>query len=108
MPEKKKNEMKVPDGCISPDGKVSRESAAMSALFDSKQENLLLKGGRTHRLSIGGVTLEIVPSSNLSPQQVFNMYVKFIKELKELHGDKHLSAMPQPASQENGLGGLFG
>tara|TARA_R100000234_G_C4913456_1_gene140933 strand:- start:320 stop:643 length:324 start_codon:yes stop_codon:yes gene_type:complete len=107
MPEKKKNEMKVPDGCISPDGKVSRESAAMSALFDSKQENLLLKGGRTHRLSIGGVTLEIVPSSKLSPQQVFNMYIKFLKELKELHGDKHLSATPQPPSQE-GIGGLFG
>ena len=95
MPEQKKNEMTDSD-------------RFKSLYFDSSQENLLLKGGRTHRLSIGGVTLEIVPSSNLSPQQVFNMYVKFIKELKELHGDKHLSAMPQPASSENGLGGLFG
>jgi hypothetical protein len=104
MPEKKKkNEMKAP----SSDGNVSREGNTMSALFESNQENLLLKGGRTHRLSIGGVTLEIVPSSKLSPQQVFNMYIKFIKELKELHGDKHLAATPQPPSQE-GISGLFG
>ena len=98
MPEKKKNEMKK---------EVSREGSTMSALFESNQENLLLKGGRTHRIRIGGVTLEIVPSSKLSAQQVFNMYIKFIKELKELHGDKHLSATPQPPSQE-GIGGLFG
>tara|TARA_R100000278_G_C5422216_1_gene146986 strand:+ start:206 stop:493 length:288 start_codon:yes stop_codon:yes gene_type:complete len=78
-----------------------------SLFFDSSQENLLLKGGRTHKLSIGGVTLEIVPSSKLSPQQVFNMYIKFLKELKELHGDKHLLAPPQTPSSE-GLSGLFG
>ena len=97
MPEKKKNEMKK---------EVSREGSTMSALFESNQENLLLKGGRTHRLSIGGVTLEIVPSSKLSPQQVFNMYIKFLKELKELHGDKHLLA-PKEAPSSDGLSGLF-
>ena len=97
MPEQKKNEMTDSD-------------RFKSLYFDSSQENLLLKGGRTHRLSIGGVTLEIVPSSKMSPKQVFNMYIKFLKELKELkelHGDKHLSATPQPPSQE-GIGGLFG
>ena len=79
MPEKKKNEMTYSD-------------RFKSLYFDSSQENLLLKGGRTHRLSIGGVTLEIVPSSKMSPKQVFNMYIKFLKELKDLHGDKHLLA----------------
>ena len=95
MPEKKKNEVEM-----------TKESAAMSALFDSKQENLLLKGGRTHRLSIGGVTLEIVPSSKMSPKQVFNMYIKFLKELKELHGDKHLLA-PKEVPSSDSLSGLF-
>ena len=70
MPEQKKNEMTDSD-------------RFKSLYFDSSQENLLLKGGRTHRLSIGGVTLEIVPSSKMSPKQVFNMYIKFLKELKE-------------------------
>ena len=94
MPEHKKNEMTDSD-------------RFKSLYFDSSQENLLLKGGRTHRLSIGGVTLEIVPSSKMSPKQVFNMYIKFLKELlKELHGDKHLLA-PKEAPNSDGLSGLF-
>ena len=94
MPEKKKNEMTDSD-------------RFKSLYFDSSQENLLLKGGRTHRLSIGGVTLEIVPSSKMSPKQVFNMYIKFLKELKDLHGgDKHLLA-PKEAPSSDGLSGLF-
>jgi len=93
MPEQKKNEMIDND-------------RFKSLYFDSSQENLLLKGGRTHRLSIGGVTLEIVPSSKMSPKQVFNMYIKFLKELKELHGDKHLLA-PKEAPSNDSLAGLF-
>ena len=95
MPEKKKNEMTDSD-------------RFKSLYFDSSQENLLLKGGRTHRLSIGGVTLEIVPSSKMSPKQVFNMYIKFLKELKELHGDKHLLAPKDEQPNTDGLAGLFG
>ncbi len=91
-----------------PKTEQEKKERYMSLFYDALEENKLLKGGRTHRLSIGGVSLEIVPSAKLSPKQVFNMYINFLKELKELHGDKHLFAAVNKESGENPFDGLFG
>ena len=58
-----------------PKTEQEKKERYMSLFYDALEENKLLKGGRTHRLSIGGVSLEIVPSAKLSPKQVFNMYI---------------------------------
>ncbi len=91
-----------------PQTEAEKKERYMSLFYDALEENKLLKGGRTHRLSIGGVSLEIVPSAKLSPRQVFNMYVEFLKELKELHGDKHLFAAVPKDGESNPFDGLFG
>ena len=92
-----------------PKTETEKKERYMSLFYDALEENKLLKGGKTHRLTIGGVSLEIVPSAKLSPQQVFNMYVRFLKELKELHGDKHLfAAIPKEGDTNNPFDGLFG
>jgi len=65
--------------------------ALVQGMYELDQQNSALRGGNKHVLNLGVARLEIVPTSKgESVADVFKCFTKFAKDLKKLHGDKHL------------------
>ena len=63
----------------------------VQGMYELDQQNSALRGQNKHVLNLGVARLEIVPTSKgESVADVFKCFTKFAKDLKKLHGDKHL------------------
>jgi len=71
--------------------KETEKVALLEGMYQLDQQNSALRGGNKHVLNLGVARLEIVPTSKgESVADVFKCFTKFAKDLKKLHGDKHL------------------
>ena len=67
------------------------EQGAMARRFmETSVENTYLKSENKHCFKLGVMELELLPVGTTDLPELFEELSKFVKLLKELHGDKHL------------------
>lgn len=87
------------------------EQGAMARRFmETSVENTYLKSENKHCFRLGVMQVEILPVGTTDIPELFAELSKFVKLLKELHGDKHLVQtfdMGDPQSGSTGEEGMF-